>query len=72
MIGQIIGPYQFDGLDGQEVPGLNESEDTPIETATTTTVTSGDYAGGQLLMVIPKNTDFDYFMGLSLPHSVSL
>lgn len=72
VIGQIIEPYQFDGLDGQEVPGLNESEDTPIETATTTSVTSGDYAGGQLLMVIPKNTDFDYFMGLSLPHSVSL
>lgn len=72
VIGQIIEPYQFDGIDGQEVPGLNESEDTPIETATTTSVTSGDYAGGQLLMVIPKNSDFDYFMGLSLPHSVSL
>ena len=72
VIGQIIEPYQFDGLDGQEVPGLNESEDTPIETATTTSVTSGSYAGGQLLIVIPKNTDFDYFMGLSLPHSVTL
>lgn len=24
VIGQIIEPYQFDGLDGQEVPGINE------------------------------------------------
>lgn len=71
VIGQIIEPYQFDGLDGQEVPGLNESEDTPIEEATTTTVTAANYAGGQLLVVIPKNTDFDYFMGLSLPHAVT-
>lgn len=71
VIGTIIEPYQFDGLDGQEVPGLNESEDTPVEEATATVLTSALYAGGQLLVVIPKNTDFDYFMGLSLPHAVT-
>lgn len=70
-IPQIIEPYQFDGLDGQEVPGLNESEDTPVEQATTTTVTSASYGGGELLVKIPKNTAFDYFMGLSLPHAVT-
>ncbi len=71
VIGQIIEPYQFDGLDGQEVPGLNESEDTPIQEASTGTITSTAYAGGELLVIIPKNTSFDYFMGLSLPHAVT-
>lgn len=70
-IGQIIEPYQFDGLDGQEVPGLNESDSIPIQQATTTTVTSASYAAGQILVVIPKNSAFDYFMGLSLPHAVT-
>ncbi|MBA7723138.1 MoaD/ThiS family protein [Enterobacter asburiae] len=30
--------YQFDDVDGQEVPGLNESGDFPVETATANTV----------------------------------
>lgn len=70
-IGQIIQPYMFDDVDGQEVPGRNETDGVIIETATTNTVTSAAYSGGQLLVKIPKNTAFDYFMALPLPHAVS-
>lgn len=71
VIGQLIEPYLFDGIDGQEVPGKNESESTPVESATTNTVISGEYSGGQIAVSIPKNTEFDYFLGLSFPHAVS-
>ncbi|MGL4725612.1 MAG: host specificity factor TipJ family phage tail protein [Scandinavium sp.] len=71
VIGQINEGYQFDDIDGQEVPGRNESDDFPIETATATTVVSGQYAGGQILMKIVKQASFDYFMGLALPHPVT-
>lgn len=73
--GQVIGTvnegYQFDDVDGQEVPGKNESENFPIESATAAMVISGTYSGGQILMKIAKQASFDYFMGLALPHSVS-
>lgn len=72
IIGQIVEPYLFDGVDGQEVPGKNESDDNPAEQSSTASVTSGTYSGGELLVVIPKNSDFDYFMGLSFPHAVTL
>lgn len=71
LIGQINEGYQFDDIDGQEVPGSNESDDFPIETATATTVVSGQYAGGQIAMKIIKQDAFDYFMGLALPHPVT-
>jgi hypothetical protein len=63
--------YQFDDVDGQEVPGLNESGDFPIETATANTVISGVYAGGQIAMKIVKQADFDYFADLTFPHPVT-
>ncbi|HFV9227952.1 TPA: host specificity factor TipJ family phage tail protein [Enterobacter asburiae] len=63
--------YQFDDVDGQEVPGLNESDDFPIETATASTVISGVYAGGQIAMKILKQADFDYFADLTFPHPVT-
>ena len=63
--------YEFDDVDGQEVPGANESSDFPSETATATTVVSGTYSGGQIAMKIVKQADFDYFMGLTLPHAVT-
>ena len=71
VIGIINEGYQFDDVDGQEVPGKNESGDFPIESATANTVISGNYSGGQILMKIVKQTSFDYFMGLALPHAVS-
>ncbi len=63
--------YEFDDVDGQEVPGANESSDFPSETATATTVVSGTYSGGQIAMKIVKQSSFDYFMGLTLPHAVT-
>jgi len=63
--------YEFDDVDGQEVPGANESDDFPVETATATTVISGTYSGGQIAMQILKQSDFDYFIDLTLPHAVT-
>ncbi|MFV0610990.1 phage tail protein, partial [Klebsiella aerogenes] len=39
-IGTIDVGYQFDDVDNEEVPGLNESEDFPAQTATTTAPTA--------------------------------
>lgn len=63
--------YSFDDVDGQEMPGPNESDNFPVESATANTVVSGDYAGGQIAMKIVKQAEFDYFMGLVLPHAVT-
>ena len=63
--------YQFDDVDGQEVPGLNESGNFPVETATANTVISGVYAGGQIAMKIVKQASFDYFADLTFPHPVT-
>lgn len=71
VIPQIVEGYGFDDVDGQEVPGQNEASDFPIETATANTVVSGTYSGGQIAMKIVKQADFDYFMGLVLPHAVT-
>ncbi|MCE9967129.1 host specificity factor TipJ family phage tail protein [Lelliottia amnigena] len=71
VIPQIIEGYGFDDVDGQEVPGQNEAGDFPIETATATTVVSGTYSGGQIAVKIRKQAEFDYFMGLVLPHAVT-
>ncbi|MFL7889402.1 host specificity factor TipJ family phage tail protein [Enterobacter pseudoroggenkampii] len=71
VIPSINEGYSFDDVDGQEVPGANQGESFPVETATANTVVSGTYAGGQIAMKIVKQTEFDYFMGLVLPHAVT-
>lgn len=75
VIGNIVQPYRFDDVDGQEVPGKNEATEDGstivIESATTTNVTSAIYAGGQLAVKIPRNSDFDYFFDLTFPHAVT-
>jgi len=71
IIPQIVEGYGFDDVDGQEIPGPNESSSFPVETAIANTVVSGSYAGGQISMKIVKQAEFDYFMGLTLPHSVT-
>ncbi|HIC3300704.1 TPA: host specificity factor TipJ family phage tail protein, partial [Salmonella enterica] len=71
VIPSINEGYSFDDVDGQEVPGANQGESFPVETATANTVVSGTYAGGQIAVKIVKQAEFDYFMGLVLPHAVS-
>lgn len=72
VITQIIEGFAFDDIDGQELPGPNESGDFPIQTATTTTgMVSGSFVAGQALIKIKKNSDFDYFYDLTKPHSIS-
>ncbi|HHP7833170.1 TPA: host specificity factor TipJ family phage tail protein [Serratia marcescens] len=64
--------FAFDDIDGQELPGPNESGDFPAETATTNTdMVSGEFIAGQAKVRIKQNSDFDYFYDLSKPHSVS-
>ncbi|HEJ7025753.1 TPA: MoaD/ThiS family protein [Serratia marcescens] len=67
----IYEGFAFDDIDGQEIPGPNQSSEIPIETSTTHDVVDGVYAAGEILVKIKKNSDFDYFMDLSLPHSVT-
>jgi len=71
VIPQINEGFTFDDIDGQALPGPNESEDFPAETATTNNVTSGSFLAGQAKVTIPRNDDFNYFFDLSKPHSVS-
>lgn len=71
-ISSVTEGYQFDDVDGQELPGPNESTDTPVESATANTVISGVYAGGEIAMKIVKQSEFDYFTALILPHPVTL
>lgn len=71
VIPSINEGYSFDDVDGQEVPGANQGDSFPVETATVNTVVSGTYSGGQIAMKIVKQAEFDYFMGLVLPHAVT-
>lgn len=71
VIPTIYEGFGFDDVDGQEIPGPNESGDFPIETASANVVVQGVFSGGQLLMRINKQNEFDYFYNLTLPHSVT-
>lgn len=67
----IYEGYGFDDVDGQEVPGQNESDSYPIETASATKVISGSYSGGQISVKILRQSEFDYFFNLAKPHAVT-
>lgn len=79
---QVYGPgvvipviyegFEFDDVDGQELPGPNESSETPAYTATATTVVSGVFSGGQVSMKIVKQASFDYFYNITKPRPVTL
>ncbi|HBU7418066.1 TPA: MoaD/ThiS family protein, partial [Klebsiella pneumoniae] len=72
VIGTIEVGYQFDDVDNETVPGLNESQDFPAQTATTTAPTSVAIESNQLKAVVLSNDDnFSYFAALAVPHPVS-
>lgn len=70
----IYEPYAFDDVDGQKLYGPNEitivPPPVPIESASTNTITSKIFSAGELLVRIPKNSAFDYFVSLATPHAV--
>lgn len=78
---QVFGPgevipviyegFEFDDVDGQEIPGPNESGEFPAYSATANTVVSGQFSGGQVSMKILLQSQFDYFYNLSKPHAVT-
>lgn len=71
-IGAIDVGYQFDDIDNEEVPGLNESEDFPAQTATTTAPTALVIESNQLKATVLSNDDnFTYFAALAVPHPVT-
>lgn len=71
-IGTIDVGYQFDDVDNEEVPGLNESEDFPAQTATTTAPTAMAIESNQLKATVLSNDDnFAYFAALAVPHPVT-
>lgn len=72
VIPEITEVYQFDDIDGQELPGPNESDEIPKETASTNRIVEGEIAGGEAKVKIVKNPDFDYFFDLLLPHNVTI
>ncbi|MBK5145417.1 MoaD/ThiS family protein [Budviciaceae bacterium BWR-B9] len=63
--------FEFDDVDGQEIPGPNEESDEPIESATANTVVNITFDGGQMSVQIVKQDEFDYFYNLAYPHSVT-
>ena len=72
VIPTVVEGYQFDDVDGQELPGPNESESQPQQSATANTVISGTYSGGQIAMKIVKQDEFDFFKDLPKPSPVKL
>lgn len=72
VIGTIEVGYQFDDVDNETVPGLNESQDFPAQTATTTAPTLVAIESNQLKAVVLSNDDnFAYFAALAVPHPVT-
>ncbi|WP_145507651.1 host specificity factor TipJ family phage tail protein [Yersinia hibernica] len=63
--------FEFDDVDGQEIPGPNESDSFPAYTATSTNVVDGVYAGGQISVRIKKQSEFDYFYDITKPRAVT-
>ncbi|WP_140180737.1 host specificity factor TipJ family phage tail protein [Providencia stuartii] len=64
--------FEFPDIDGQEIPGPNESNDIPQQTATANTVVSGEIKGGEAAIKIVKQDEFEYFYELTKPRSISM
>ncbi|MEX9929489.1 host specificity factor TipJ family phage tail protein [Providencia rettgeri] len=64
--------FEFPDIDGQELPGPNESKDIPQQTATANEVVSGEIKGGEAAIRIVKQDEFEYFYELTKPRSISM
>ncbi|MEJ3975659.1 host specificity factor TipJ family phage tail protein [Providencia rettgeri] len=64
--------FEFPDIDGQELPGPNESKDIPQQTATANEVVSGEIKGGEAAIKIVKQDEFEYFYELTKPRSISM
>lgn len=64
--------FEFPDIDGQELPGPNESKDIPQQTATANDVVSGEIKGGEAAIKIVKQDEFEYFFELTKPRSISM
>lgn len=64
--------FEFPDIDGQELPGPNESKDIPQQTATANEVVSGEIKGGEAAIKIVKQDGFEYFYELTKPRSISM
>ncbi|WP_211823908.1 host specificity factor TipJ family phage tail protein [Proteus terrae] len=72
VIPQIFEGFEFPDVDGQEIPGPNESDEIPQYEATANNVISGEIKGGEAAIKIEKQDEFRYFMDIIKPRSVSL
>lgn len=72
VIPQIFEGFEFPDVDGQEIPGPNESDEIPQYQATANNVIFGEIKGGEAAIKIEKQDEFRYFMDIVKPRSVSL
>ncbi|WP_341268723.1 hypothetical protein [Morganella morganii] len=71
-IPEIFEGFEFHDVDGQEVPGPNESDEIPQYQATANEVISGEIKGGEAMIKIARQDEFDYFYDIIKPRSVSI
>lgn len=71
-IPEIFEGFEFHDVDGQEVPGPNESDEIPQYQATANEVISGEIKGGEAMIKIARQDEFDYFYDIIKPRSVSM
>ncbi|MEY0410405.1 host specificity factor TipJ family phage tail protein [Providencia rettgeri] len=64
--------FEFPDIDGQELPGPNESKDIPRYTAEANEVVEIKLLGGNAYAKIVKQDDFDYFTQVVFPRYISM
>ncbi|MEX6255428.1 host specificity factor TipJ family phage tail protein [Providencia huaxiensis] len=72
VIPMINEGFEFPDIDGQELPGPNESKDIPQQTAAANEVVSGEIKGGEAAIKIVKQDEFEYFYELTKPRYISM
>nr|ELR5226548.1 MoaD/ThiS family protein [Providencia rettgeri] len=64
--------FEFPDIDGQELPGPNESKDIPRYTAEANEVVEIRLLGGNAYAKIVRQDDFDYFTQVVFPRYISM